>query len=177
MQALTAVSRMTHEVATASHDLVADIRTILVRGAGLLGLPKGAWLTHPAGLVVERRDLWVTLADVIRIGSAGLDADWRDEAEFTPVRSGQWESVLVSLIIERDWATIRRMARDLREQFAGEPEPMPPEPAWRQRVREVIDILSATRDTFRSRQIQHARELLERLLEPSPGRAPDSRGG
>lgn len=35
---------------------------------------------------------------------------------------------------------------------------------WRAVVREVIDLLAATRHTFRSRQVQYARELLLELL-------------
>lgn len=156
--------RLTHALAICSDERAAAVRTILRRGAGLLGLPSGAVLTAPAGLVPERRELWASLVDALRIDAVGVSEDWRADAEWTPIRGGQWESVLATLLIERDWETIERTARDLREEWPEEPEPAEPEPAWRAAVREVVDLLNQTRDTFRSRQLQRARQILETLL-------------
>lgn len=165
-----ASARLTHAIATASDKRAAAIRTILRRGAGLIGLRAGAVLTAPAGLVPERRELWVNLIDALRIDAVGVSSDWRADAEFTTVLAGQWESVLASLLIARDWETIERTATDLRAEWPEELEAPAPEPAWRATIREVIDLLDQTRHTFRSRQVAHARELLESLLESPEGR-------
>jgi hypothetical protein len=159
-----ALAALTHVLATCTEERAAAVRTILRRGAGLIGLPDGAVLSAPAGLVPERRELWVTLADTLRIDAVGVSSDWRDSAEWTPVRAGQWESVLATLLIQRDWEQVERTAAELREEWPEEPGLEAPEPAWRRTVREVADILDATKHTFKSRQVARARALLEGLL-------------
>ncbi len=166
LRADQALAQITHALATCTDARAAAIRTILRRGAGLMGLPPGATLTAPEGLVPERRELWVTLADTIRLDTVGVDGDWRAAAEWTPTRAGQWESVLATLVIARDWEQIEQTAAELREAWPEEqPEPAAAgEPAWRRTVREVVDLLGQTRHTFRSRQLERCRTLLEGLL-------------
>jgi hypothetical protein len=159
-----ALTRLTHALATASEERAAAVRTCLRRGAGLIPLPPGAEIQAPAGLVPDRREAWYALTDALRIESVGVSSDWRDDAVWHPVRAGDWESVLATLLIERDWEQIEKTARELREEFPEEKEPPAREPQWKGTIREVIDLLGQTRDTFRSRQIQRARELLEGLL-------------
>lgn len=110
-----ALARLSHALATCSDDGAAAARTILRRGAGVIGLPPDAVLTAPAGLVPERREAWATLADALRIDAVGVSGDWRADAAFAPVRAGEWEAVLVTLLVERDWDAIERTANDLRE--------------------------------------------------------------
>jgi hypothetical protein len=159
-----ALARLTQALAMCSDERAAAVRSILRRGAGLLGLPPGATLSGPAGLVPERREAWASLADTLRIDSVGVSGDWREDATWTPTRGGQWESVLATLLVERDWETIERTARELREEWPEEPDPPPPEPAWKGTIRQAVDLLDQTRDTFRSRQLERVRKLLEGLI-------------
>lgn len=160
-----ALARLTHALATCSDERAAAVRTCLRRGAGLIPMPPEAQLASPAGLVPERREAWYALADALRIESVGASGDWRDDAEWTPVRAGDWESVLATLLVERDWEQVERTARELREEFPDDREDAAPEPAHLRVVREVIDLIAQTRDTFRSKQLARSRELLEGLLE------------
>jgi hypothetical protein len=113
MTAQEALARMTHALAMASDIQFEQIETILRQGAGDLGLPDGARLLEPAGLVDERREVWVTLQDSLRIDTVGVDEDWNPRAEWEPVYAGNWESVLVSLVIEQDWVRIHKTADEL----------------------------------------------------------------
>jgi hypothetical protein len=168
-----ALARLTHRLAVATDDQADDVATILRLGAGDLGLPAGAVPSAPAGLVPARRMAWLTLVDALRFtvrararleGRAPPDDDaGRDDADWTPVRAGDWESVLTTLVIEREWDTIADTADDLRADHADTPA-APWEPPEHGVLREVIDLLSQTQHTFRSRQIQRARERLETLL-------------
>ena len=159
-----ALARLTHAIATAPDERAKAVRTCLRRGAGLIGLPAGAEFGAPAGLMPDRRELWISLVDALRIDAVGVDGEWDAAADWSPVHAGDWESVLGTLLIEGEWAKIEETAEDLRRSYPDSDDAVP-EPAWRHRVREVADILSASRDTFRSRQIQRAREILDELLE------------
>lgn len=67
-------------------------------------------LTGPDDLLVQRRDVYASLLDAIY--------DSADGDDFPMPRSGGWEYVIATLIIERDWNTINKTAADLREQEA-----------------------------------------------------------
>lgn len=84
------------------------VKTILVKGAGCLGLPEGAYMTEPQDVAQERRDALWSLTDAVYLEEKG--------DEFTRPRAGMWESVLATLVIEQDWETIKRTAAELTEQ-------------------------------------------------------------
>lgn len=97
---------VSHALAVCSDEQARDVADILRLGAGLLGLPEGAALSAPTGLVPQRREAWFSLIEAIRLD--------RDSEQFRSVRSGDWETVLASLVILGDWATIAQTAEDLR---------------------------------------------------------------
>lgn len=115
-----AAARLTYALATCTDARAADVATILREGAGLLELPEGATLSSPAGLVLERREAWCSLIDALRLDAVGAEGEWDDAAVWTPTRAGQWESVLATLLIARDWTTIEQTARDLRGEVTPE---------------------------------------------------------
>lgn len=108
-----ALALATLALATASGERARAVGVVLRLGAGHLPLPEGATYSSPAGLVPELREAWVAVADAIRLDTVGLDDPWRDDATWTPIRAGEWESVLATLLVEREWDEIERTARDL----------------------------------------------------------------
>lgn len=109
MKAREALDALTSALATASAEDAAAALRVLRDGAGLLDEPKIVY-EAPAGLVPERRPIWIACVEAIRLGSVGLDGQWDDAASWEPVFVGDWESVLASLIIARRWSDIRRAA-------------------------------------------------------------------
>ena len=107
-----AAAHLTLGLATATDAQAAAIQAILTQGAGLLPLPEGAVLQGPEGLVPSRREAWVTLVDALRLDAVGHEA-WDPDAPVTLIRAGAWESVLATLVLERDWVTIERTAAEL----------------------------------------------------------------
>lgn len=111
-----AYAQLTMVLVTASEEHAAAVRTILHRGAGLLPLSDGATLSGPPGLVPDRREAWASLIEAIRVSMVGASGEPTDADRFQPVRAGDWETVLVSLLLARDWPTIERVARDLTDE-------------------------------------------------------------
>lgn len=106
-----ALALATLSLSTASGERARSVSVILRLGAGHLETP-GLVYSSPAGLVPELREAWVAISEAIRLGSVGQD-EWRDDAPWRPTRAGDWESVLATLLVERDWDAIERTAREL----------------------------------------------------------------
>ena len=90
----------------------------LCDSAGLIPLDEttpGAVLGGPEGLVPERREAYRSLIDTVRIDAVGVDANWDDEAIFQPIRVGNWESVLATLLALGDWQPILDCAHKIEE--------------------------------------------------------------
>lgn len=107
-----ALALATLALCTASPDQARAVQTVLEKGAGHLPL-EGATYSSPAGLVPERREAWIAVSDAIRLDSVGLDQPWSHDAIWRPVHAGEWESVLATLLVERNWEEIERTAREL----------------------------------------------------------------
>lgn len=112
-----ALALATLSLASASGERARSVGVILRLGAGHLETA-GLVYSSPAGLVPELREAWVAVCEAIRLGSVGQD-EWRDDAPWRPTRAGDWESVLATLLVERDWDAIERTARKLEADARG----------------------------------------------------------
>jgi hypothetical protein len=95
--------------------------------------------------------------------------------EFTHVQGGQWSGTVrhpERVVLDPDdphpETTVAALMREAGEAFAaaargaGLASPLPAAAA--RVIREVVDLLSQSRHTFKSKQIERARQLLESLL-------------
>ncbi len=138
-----AYAHVTMALATATDEQAAAVRTILRGGAGLLGLPEGATLSAPQGLVLDRRELWCTLVDSIRVATAGASGEPGESDCFRLVQAGDWETVLASMLIRRDWTTIERTARELDEEAGLAPRTGEDAPLSDEQVGTLTDLIRA----------------------------------
>ena len=120
--ARNALALATLALVTADDHQAQAALTCLRVGAGSLGLPEGATLSGPAGLVPERREVWLAVAEAIRLDTVGVSADYDPEAPWHPVEAGAWESVLATLLVRRDWPKIEETAASLQETDPHEEE-------------------------------------------------------
>jgi hypothetical protein len=88
----------------ATEDQARDLADILHLGAGIPPLPPGAVMDWPTDLPADRRPAYCALAEAVVI----QEELWR------PIYAGEWEDVLATLVIGRDWDRISSTARDLR---------------------------------------------------------------
>lgn len=94
----TEAYQLLHDILrNASDGQTRDVADVLRLGAGHIGLPPG------------RRYHYISLIDAIQFAGGG-----EGDPEFAPIRSGDWETVLVSLVLAGDWDVIHRTAEDLR---------------------------------------------------------------
>ena len=84
------------------------VKTMMEKGAGLLGLPDGAFPPSPQDVHGDRRDVLASLADAVY--------DCAKDNDFPMPRAGGWEYVIATLVIEQDWETIKKSAAELTEQ-------------------------------------------------------------
>lgn len=113
--ARNALALATLALVTADDHQARAALTCLRLGAGSLGLPEGATFSGPAGLVPERREIWLAISEAIRIDSVGASADYDPDAPWQPVEAGAWESVLATLLVRRDWDRIVETTASLEE--------------------------------------------------------------
>jgi hypothetical protein len=113
MKAREALHLLTYNLVNATDQQAEDVETILELGAGHLTGMDGE-LKSPAGLVVKRRAMWVTLANTLRLDTGGREGEWMPMAKYAPIDVGDWESVLLGLIVRLRFDTIGQVANDLR---------------------------------------------------------------
>ena len=100
-----ASKRLEEVLKTCSDEQFSWVKTMTEKGAGLLGLPDGARLSGPAEIAENRRCVAVELVDAIY--------DCAKDNDFPMPRSGGWEYVIATLVIEQDWETIKKTAAEL----------------------------------------------------------------
>ena len=110
MLKIAACAQLKAALMEASAEQFAQVKTLMEKGAGCLGLPEGSYLAEPVDVQQERRCVLAELVDAVY--------DYEQGDEFSLPRAGAWEYVIATLVIERDWEKIGETAKELEEQAA-----------------------------------------------------------
>jgi hypothetical protein len=105
-----AYEKLTNALRECSDKQFADVKTLMVDGAGCLGLPEGMQITEPQSVAQDRRDVLISLVDAVQ--------DCTDSDDFPLPRSGGWEYVIATLVIEQDWEKAHEVAEQIRAEKA-----------------------------------------------------------
>jgi hypothetical protein len=104
-------------LASASAEQAQDVSDLLEIGAGCIS-PAGE-INFPERPDIERmippvaRYAYLNMVDALYCNASG-------DEEFVPIHAGEWESVTATLVIERNWETISRVAKELRDEETDE---------------------------------------------------------
>jgi hypothetical protein len=116
MTSREAAQKLRQVLAHCSAEQARDVSDVLEIGAGVIA-PEGAIFSGPVDVPSDRRHAFVSLIEAIY--GIGIEADDPDR-QWTPIHSGDWESVLATLVVEEDWETIAKTASSLRDEETEE---------------------------------------------------------